>query len=147
MAGSVNRVILVGRVGKDPSKYTFPDGNFTVSFSLATSETWKDRASGERRENTTWHNIVVRNPRLADVADKYVQKGATVYVEGSIGQRKYQKDGVDHYVTEIIIGPFNSKLEILSNGKSDEAVQQRQPDRTDKRGNPQYDDMNDEVPF
>lgn len=149
MAGSVNRVILIGTVGKDPSKHTFPDGNFVVNFSMATNKRWKDRASGEVRQNASWHQIKVQNQRLAEVALKYIQKGTVVYVEGEIEYRKWQKNGEDRYITEIVIGPFGSALHITSGGRVQSEA--RQPERTDQRGNPQYagqgSDMDDEVSF
>ena len=151
MAGSINRVILVGRVGKDPTKHTFPDGNFVVNFSMATSKSWKDRASGERKELTAWHNIQVQNQRLAEVAEKYIQKGSMVYVEGELSYRKYTaKDGGDRYITEIMVGPFGSALHVLSGGR-DRREPSREPERTDQRGNPQYagqgSDLDEEIPF
>ena len=150
MAGSVNRVILVGRVGKDPNKHTFPDGNFVVNFSLATSKSWKDRSSGERKEVTAWHNVQVQYNRLAEVAEKYIQKGSSLYVEGEISYRKWTtKEGEDRYITEIVVGPFGSALDVLSGGR--DRREERQPDRTDQRGNPEYaaqgSDLDDQVPF
>jgi single-strand DNA-binding protein len=150
MAGSVNRVILVGRVGKDPTKHTFPDGNFVVNFSMATSKSWKDRGSGERKEVTAWHNVQVQNNRLAEVAEKYIQKGSSVYVEGEISYRKYTtRDGQERYITEIVVGPFGSALHVLSGAQ--EQWQQREPERTDPKGNPQYagqgSDLDDSIPF
>ena len=120
MAGSVNKVILVGNLGKDPESRSFQNGGKVVNFTLATSETWNDRASGERREKTEWHNVVVRNEKLGEIAERYLRKGAKVYVEGSIQSRKYQdQSGQDKYITEVVIGPFRGELTMLS-GRGDE---------------------------
>jgi single-strand DNA-binding protein len=120
MAGSVNKVILVGNLGKDPEVRSFQNGGKVVNFSLATSETWNDRASGERRERTEWHNVVIRNEKLGEVAERYLRKGAKVYVEGSIQSRKYQdQSGQERYITEIVVGPFRGELTMLS-GRGEE---------------------------
>jgi single-strand DNA-binding protein len=120
MAGSVNKVILVGNLGKDPESRSFQNGGKVVNFTLATSETWSDRASGERREKTEWHNVVVRNEKLGEIAERYLRKGTKVYVEGSIQSRKYQdQSGQDKYITEVVIGPFRGELTMLS-GRGEE---------------------------
>jgi single-strand DNA-binding protein len=120
MAGSVNKVILVGNLGKDPESRSFQNGGKVVNFTLATSETWNDRTSGERREKTEWHNIVVRNEKLGEIAERYLKKGAKVYVEGSIQSRKYQdQSGAERYITEVVIGPFRGELTMLS-GRGEE---------------------------
>src|SRR3954451_15803576 len=120
MAGSVNKVILVGNLGKDPEARSFQNGGKVVNFTLATSETWNDRASGERRERTEWHNVVIRNEKLGEIAERYLRKGAKVYVEGSIQSRKYQDQaGQDRYITEVVIGPFRGELTMLS-GRGEE---------------------------
>ncbi len=121
MAGSVNKVILVGNLGKDPESRSFQNGGKVVNFTLATSETWNDRASGERREKTEWHNVVVRNEKLGEIAERYLKKGAKVYIEGSIQSRKYQdQSGAEKYITEIVIGPFRGELTMLS-GRGEES--------------------------
>lgn len=114
MAGSVNKAILIGRVGKDPTTRNTQTGAKVVSFSLATSESWTDRASGERREETNWHNVVVFDARLAEVAEKYVRKGLQVYLEGAIKTRKWQQDGHDRYITEIVLPAFGAVLTVLT---------------------------------
>src|SRR3954449_8594982 len=106
MAGSVNKVILVGNLGKDPELRSMQNGGKVVSFSLATSESWKDKNSGERQERTQWHNIVIFNENLGAVAEKYLKKGAKVYVEGQQETRKWQKDGHDHWTTEVVLRPY-----------------------------------------
>lgn len=113
MAG-VNKVILVGRLGKDPQTKNFPNGGSVVEFSLATSETWRDKATGERKEKTEWHNIVIRNENIGRVATQYLRKGSEVYIEGSIATRKWQdQNGQDRYTTEIVVGPFKGELSLL----------------------------------
>ncbi len=104
MAGSVNKVILVGNLGKDPEVRRLNSGDPVVSFSLATSETWRDKTSGERKERTEWHNIVIFNENLAKVAEQYCKKGTKVYVEGQLQTRKWQdQSGADRYTTEIVL--------------------------------------------
>jgi single-strand DNA-binding protein len=99
MAGSVSKTILVGRLGKDPETRTFQNGGKVVSFSLATSENWRDNASGERKERTEWHNIAIFNEALAEVAERYLRKGALVYLEGQNETRSWEKDGQRHSTT------------------------------------------------
>ncbi len=119
MAGSVNKVILIGNLGKDPEARSFQNGGKVVNFTLATSETWNDRSSGERKEKTEWHNIVIRNEKLAELAEKYLKKGSKVYLEGSIQSRKYEVSGQERYITEVIVGPFRGEMTFLS-GRNDE---------------------------
>jgi single-strand DNA-binding protein len=114
MAGSVNKVILVGNLGKDPEVRSTQDGSKIVNLTLATSETWNDRASGERKEKTEWHRIVIFNDRVADVAERFLKKGAKIYVEGSLQTRKWtDQQGQDRYTTEVVIGRFNGQLTML----------------------------------
>src|ERR1700687_4908858 len=111
MAGSVKKVILIGNLGKDTAGRTGQDGNNIVNFSIATSETWNDRASGERKERTEWHRVVVFNDRIADVVEKYVRKGSKVYVEGALQTRKWtDQSGQEKYTTEVLIGRFKGEL-------------------------------------
>jgi single-strand DNA-binding protein len=113
MAG-VNKVILVGRLGKDPQTKNFPNGGSVVEFTMATSETWRDKASGERKEKTEWHNIVIRNENIGRIASQYLRKGSEVYIEGSIATRKWQdQNGQDRYTTEIVVGPFKGELSLI----------------------------------
>lgn len=114
MAGSVNKVILVGNLGKDPEVRSTQDGSKIVNLTLATSETWNDRASGERKEKTEWHRVVIFNDRTADVAEKFLKKGAKIYVEGSLQTRKWtDQGGQERYTTEVVIGRFNGALTML----------------------------------
>jgi single-strand DNA-binding protein len=112
-------VIMIVNLGKDPEARTFQNGGKVVNFTLATSETWNDRASGERKEKTEWHNVVIRNEKLAELAEKYLKKGSKVYIEGSIQSRKYEAAGQERYITEIIVGPFRGEMTFLS-GRGDE---------------------------
>jgi single-strand DNA-binding protein len=115
MAGSVNKVILIGNVGKDPETRTFQNGDKVANFSMATSESWTDKASGEKREKVEWHNVVVQNDRTADAVSKYLKKGNRVYVEGSVQTRKWQdKNGQDRYTTEIVVGRFSGQVVFLT---------------------------------
>jgi single-strand DNA-binding protein len=113
MAG-VNKVILVGRLGKDPESKSFANGGSVVNFTMATSETWRDKASGERKEKTEWHNIVIRNENIGKVATQYLRKGSEVYIEGTLTSRKWQdQNGQDRYITEIVVGPFKGELTLI----------------------------------
>lgn len=114
MAGSVNKVILVGNLGKDPEVRTSQNGMKIVSFSIATSDTWNDRASGERRERTEWHRVVIFNDRLADVAERFLRKGRKVYLEGALQTRKWtDQSGQERYTTEVIVERFRGELVLL----------------------------------
>lgn len=119
MAGSVNKVILIGNLGRDPEVRSMQDGNKIVQLSVATSEQWKDRNSGERKERTEWHRVVIFNDRLADVAEKYLRKGSKVYLEGQLQTRKWtDKEGQDRYTTEVVLGRFRGELTMLD-GRGD----------------------------
>ncbi len=114
MAGSVNKVILVGNLGRDPESRTMQSGGKVVSFSIATSETWNDKNSGERKEKTQWHRIAIFNEKLGEVAEKYLKKGAKVYIEGALESRKYtDKDGVERETTEVVLARFRGELTML----------------------------------
>jgi single-strand DNA-binding protein len=114
MAGSVNKVILVGNLGKDPEVRRMQSGDPVVNLSLATSESWRDKATGERKEKTEWHRVVIFNKNLAEIAEKYLRKGAKVYVEGQLQTRKWtDKDGQDKYSTEVVLQNFRGELTML----------------------------------
>lgn len=117
MAGSVNKVILVGNLGKDPEVRSFPNGGRVANFSIATSESWKDKNSGERKERTEWHRISILNDALVGIAEKYLKKGSKVYIEGQLETRKYEKDGREVYTTEVVLRPYRGELTMLD-GKS-----------------------------
>jgi len=114
MAGSVNKVILVGNVGKDPEIRTLNSGERVANLSLATSETWRDKASGEKKEKTEWHRVTIFNDNIVKVVENYVKKGSTIYVEGSLQTRKWtDSNGVEKYSTEVHIGKFRGELTLL----------------------------------
>jgi single-strand DNA-binding protein len=152
MAGSVNKVILVGNLGKDPEVRRMQSGDPVVNLSLATSETWRDKASGERKEKTEWHRVVIFNKNLAEVAEKYLRKGSKVYVEGSLQTRKWtDKDGQEKYSTEIVLQNFRGELTMLDTKGGEGGGERRMaysggggdaPSSFDRGG-----DMDDEIPF
>ncbi|GAA0305319.1 hypothetical protein GCM10009087_14020 [Sphingomonas oligophenolica] len=114
MAGSVNKVILVGNLGRDPESRSFQNGGKVVNLRIATSETWKDKNTGERKEKTEWHSVAIFNEGLANVAERYLRKGSKVYIEGALQTRKWQDaSGADKYSTEIVLQGFNSVLTML----------------------------------
>jgi single-strand DNA-binding protein len=114
MAGSVNKVILVGNLGKDPESRSFANGGKVVSFSVATSENWKDKSSGDRKEKTEWHNVSIFSEGLARVAEQYLKKGSKVYLEGQLETRKWQdQSGNDRYTTDVVLRNFNSSMVLL----------------------------------
>ena len=114
MAYSINKVTLVGNIGSEPEVKTFQNGNKVVNLSLATSERWKDKESGEMRTNTEWHRVVIFNPILAEIAEKYIKKGSKVYLEGQLQTRKWQDNsGADKYTTEIVLQNFRGELLLL----------------------------------
>ena len=114
MAGSVNKVIIVGNLGRDPEVRTFQNGGKVVNLRIATSESWKDRESGERRERTEWHSVAIFNEPLGRIAEQYLRKGSTVYIEGQLETRKWQdQSGQDRYSTEIVLRPFSGNLTLL----------------------------------
>ena len=119
MAGSVNKVILVGNLGRDPEVRTMQDGNPVVNLSVATSENWRDKTSGERREKTEWHRVVIFNDRLGDVAQKYLRKGSKVYLEGQLQTRKWtDQSGIEKYSTEVVLQRYRGELTMLD-GRSE----------------------------
>jgi single-strand DNA-binding protein len=113
MAGSVNKVILIGNLGKDPEIRTLNSGDRVCNLRIATSETWRDKSSGERKEKTEWHQVVIFNDNIVKVAENYLKKGSTVYIEGALQTRKYEQNGVEKYTTEIVIQRFNGQLTML----------------------------------
>jgi single-strand DNA-binding protein len=114
MAGSVNKVILVGNLGRDPEVRSTQSGGKIVNLNIAASENWKDKNSGERQEKTEWHRVVIFNERLGEVAERYLKKGSKVYVEGQLQTRKWtDKEGQERYTTEVVIGRFKGELTLL----------------------------------
>jgi single-strand DNA-binding protein len=114
MAGSVNKVILIGNLGKDPQVRRMTSGEAVVSFSIATTESWKDKNSGERKDKTEWHNIVIFNENLARVAEQFLKKGSKVYIEGQLQTRKWtDKDGAEKYTTEVVLQRYRGELTLM----------------------------------
>ena len=119
MAGSVNKVIIVGNLGRDPEVRSFQNGGKVVNLRIATSETWRDKQSGERKERTEWHSVAIFNEALAKIAEQYLRKGSTVYIEGQLETRKWQdQSGADRYTTEIVLRQYRSELTLLG-GRGD----------------------------
>ncbi len=114
MAGSVNKVIIVGNLGRDPEVRSFPNGGKVVNLRIATSETWRDKQTGERKERTEWHSVAIFNENLAKIAEQYLRKGSTVYIEGQLETRKWQdQSGADRYTTEVVVRPYRGELTLL----------------------------------
>ena len=114
MAGSVNKVIIVGNLGRDPEVRSFQNGGKVVNLNIATSESWRDKASGERKERTEWHRVSILNEPLAKIAEQYLKKGSKVYIEGQLETRKWQdQSGVEKYTTEIVLRPYRGELTLL----------------------------------
>lgn len=138
MAGSVNKVILVGNLGRDPEVRSMQNGDEVAQLSVATSETWKDKASGERKERTEWHRVVIFNEHLVKVARDYLRKGSKVYLEGSLQTRKWtDKDGAEKFTTEVVLQRFKGELTMLD-GPSGERQDGNAPSR---------DDLDTDIPF
>jgi single-strand DNA-binding protein len=129
MAGSLNKVQLIGRLGKHPEAHTMESGGKVVNFSLATSENWKDRETGEARERTQWHQIVVFNEALGEITLRHLKKGSLVYLEGQLETRKWQGgDGSDRYTTEVVLRPYRGEITMLDPPPpSGQPARQRQP--------------------
>jgi single-strand DNA-binding protein len=162
MAGSVNKVILVGNLGKDPEVRRTQDGRPIVNLSVATSENWRDKNTGERKEKTEWHRVVIFSEGLCRVAEQYLKKGSKVYLEGQLQTRKWtDKDNIERYSTEVVLQGFNSALTMLDGrgggggmgadeGGGDfgnAAPRARQPAMAGGAGGGKRDDMDDEIPF
>jgi len=152
MAGSLNKVLLIGRLGADPEIKQMVNGKSVARLSLATSNTWKDKNTGEKKEKTEWHRIVIFNEGLVNVVQQYVKKGAQVYIEGQLTTRKWrdEKSGVDKYSTEVVLQGFNSSFKILSSKNS--LIGSLQDDASAKRSLPNDEtsssnDLDDEIPF
>jgi len=146
MAGSVNKVILVGNLGRDPETRTFQNGGKIVNLRIATSETWKDKQTGEKKERTEWHSVAITNEGLARVAEQYLRKGTKVYIEGQIETRKWQdQSGADRYSTEIVLRPYRGEMVILDGGNQrGDAPNDDPPPAQPARVSADFDD---EIPF
>jgi single-strand DNA-binding protein len=162
MAGSVNKVFLIGNVGRDPEARTMQNGGKVVSFSIATSESWNDKATGERKDKTQWHRIVIYNERVGEIAEKYVRKGSKIYIEGAYESRKYtDKDGLERETFEVVISRFRGELTLLDSrsegGGGDYTPRERAPavaarpaaggGRAPSWEPPKGGDLDDEIPF
>ncbi|KQS55712.1 single-stranded DNA-binding protein [Brevundimonas sp. Leaf363] len=158
MAGSVNKVILIGNLGKDPEIRTLNSGDRVANLRIATSETWRDKSSGERKEKTEWHQVVIFNENIVKVAENYLKKGSTVYIEGSLQTRKYEQNGVEKYSTEIVLQRFNGQLTMLggrdggggggSRSDDDGYSSGFQTGGANKPSGPRENyDLNDDIPF
>ncbi len=165
MAGSVNKVILVGNLGRDPEVRYAQDGTKIVTISMATSENWKDKNTGERREKTEWHRVVLFNERLGEVAEKYLHKGSKVYIEGALQTRKWTgNDGVEKYTTEVVLQRFRGELTMLDSrnsgsgeyaageageagGGTEYAATPAGPEKGGPGAGPSGSDLDDEIPF
>ena len=152
MAGSLNKVLLIGRLGADPEIKQMINGKSVARLSLATSQSWKDKNTGEKKEKTEWHRIVVFNEGLVNVVQQYLKKGAQVYIEGQLSTRKWkdEKSGQDKYSTEVIIQGYNSSFKILSSKNNQ--IENLQDNNTDKSSLPNDqtsspNDLDDEIPF
>ena len=146
MAG-VNKVIILGRLGRDPEVKNFQNGGRICNLSMATSETWKDKNSGERKERAEWHSVVISNDALIGIAEKYLKKGDEVYIEGQLQTRKYEKDGVTHYTTEIHVKPYTGVLTLVGGRKSGGDGGGAREHENANGYQPQGNDLDDEIPF
>ena len=150
MAGSLNKVLLIGRLGADPEVKQMVNGKSVARLSLATSQTWKDKNTGEKKEKTEWHRVVVFNEGLVNVVQKYLKKGAQVYIEGQLSTRKWkdEQSGQDKYSTEIVIQGYNSSLTMLGGGGGNISnnISQQTKNKEETSQTPQN-DLDDEIPF
>lgn len=145
MAGSVNKVILVGRLGRDPESRTLPNGNKVVNLNIATDESWKDKATGERKTKTEWHRVVVFGPN-ADFAEKYCKKGGQVYLSGALQTRKWtDQSGAEKYTTEVVLQNFGGELTMLDSPKRDAGDDA--PTERKASGPARTNELNDDIPF
>ncbi len=154
MAGSINKVILLGRLGADPEVRVSQDGKKIAKFSLATSESWRDKVSNEKKEKTEWHKVVIFSSGLAEISEKYLKKGSLIYIEGQISSRKYtDQSGIEKYITEIVLQGYNCQLTMLDNRGEN-------PDSGDNISSPSFEnsfesenknlqgvEIDDDVPF
>ena len=153
MAGSVNKVIIMGNLGKDPEIRNFPNGGRVCNFSVATSESWRDKNSGEKQERTQWHNISILSDPLVNIAERFLKKGSKVYLEGQLETRKWQDNsGSDRYSTEIVLRPYKGEITLIDNkadsNMTNEPISNNQMDEIQENSeSPNVDDFDDEIPF
>lgn len=144
MAGSVNKVIIIGNLGRDPEVRSFANGGKVVNLQIATSETWKDKQSGEKKERTEWHRVSILNEGLAGIAEKYLHKGSKVYIEGQLETRKWtDQQGVEKYTTEVVLRPFRGEITLLDGRQGGGASAGGGQDQGGAGGG----DVDDEIPF
>lgn len=148
MAGSINKVILVGNIGQEPQVRTMQSGQKVVTFSLATSDRWRDKQTGEQKEQTEWHRVVIFNPSLVDVAERMLQKGTKLYLEGSLRTRKWQnQQGVDAFTTEVVLNPYAGQMVILSGAKAMDGAAESAAPMSAPREEVNIEDIADDIPF
>ena len=153
MAGSVNKVIIMGNLGKDPEIRNFPNGGRVCNFSVATSESWRDKNSGEKQERTQWHNISILSEPLVNIAERFLKKGSKVYLEGQLETRKWQDNsGSDRYSTEIVLRPYKGEITLIDNkadsNMTNEPISNNQMDEIQESSiSSNVDDFDDEIPF
>lgn len=148
MAGSVNKVILVGNLGRDPEIRSTQDGGKVANLSVATSDSWKDRNTGERRERTEWHRVVSFNEHMTDVIEKYCRKGSKVYLEGQLQTRKWvDQSGAERYTTEVVLQRFRGELQLLGDGKPQEQEEPQRPLASAVPGPAGPGNLDDCIPF
>lgn len=148
MAGSVNKVILVGNLGKDPEVRRMQSGDTVVNFSIATSESWRDKNTSERKEKTEWTNVVIFNEGIAKVAEQYLKKGMKVYIEGSLQTRSWEdQSGVKKYATEVVLQKYRGELQMLEFAERDDQPKPKQESYGEQSGAGHHPDLNDDLPF
>ena len=149
MAGSLNKVLLIGRLGADPEIKQMVNGKNVARLSLATSQSWKDKNTGEKKEKTEWHRVVIFNEGLVNVVQQYLKKGAQVYVEGQLSTRKWkdEKTGLDKYSTEVIIQGFNSSLTMLGGANQSSISSKDNKQNFDQDTQPSQNELDDDIPF
>ena len=149
MAGSLNKVFLIGRLGADPEIKQMVNGKSVARLSIATSDSWKDKSTGERKEKTEWHRIVIFNEGLVNIVQQYLKKGAQIYVEGQITTRKWkdEQSGVDKYSTEIVLQGYNSTLKMLNTKNSNDNITQKSETSSDENLSHPSNDLDDDIPF
>ncbi|MAI17118.1 MAG: single-stranded DNA-binding protein [Rhodobacteraceae bacterium TMED111] len=141
MSGSVNKVILVGNLGQDPEIRAMQNGDKVANLSVATSESWKDKTTGERKDKTEWHKVVIFNNGLVKLCESYLKKGDKIYLEGALQTRKYEQNGVEKYTTEVVLKAYNGEIRMLS------SKEQSQHDIDKSNGYQPQDDLSDSTPF
>ncbi len=148
MAGSINKVILVGNVGQEPQVRTMQSGQKVISFSLATSDRWRDKQTGEQKEQTEWHRVVIFAPNLIEVAERMLQKGTKLYLEGSLRTRKWQnQQGADSFTTEVVLNPYAGQMVILSGAKTMDGGMDNTSAPAPQREEVNIEDIADDIPF